>query len=195
LPGVIRVYWHEASVRFRQELPRWFERESVWTLPATATDEERLLAVSENALPTGDGLVAIWSRRREMAEMLADACHNAGYATVWLHPRRPCQVQGAAGAIFDGDSLNSATLDELKRFAGHISPAPVVVLLGAPRIQDVRTVQSLRGHVLAKPFRVDELLWKLASVIPYTPRPAKGIIAKAPHFGESPCFRTASTSP
>jgi hypothetical protein len=96
-----------------------------------------------------------------MANLLADACGGAGYATAWLHPRRPCRVQGATAAIFDGDELDAAALDELKRFAGHVVPALPLVLLGAPRIQDVRAVRSLGGSVLAKPFRIDELLWAL----------------------------------
>ena len=165
LCGVVRVYWHEAAVRFRRELPCWFELDSVWSLPITATDEERLLASTAEQLLHGAGLVAICSRRPEMAELLTDTCHRAGYASAWLHPRRPCRVQGAAAAIFDGDSLDADAMDELKRFGGHVPPAALLVLLGAPRIQDVRAVCSLGGTVLAKPFRVDELLWALGTAI------------------------------
>ncbi len=161
LPGVVRIYWHEAAVRFRRDLPHWFDRESAWSLPITATDEERLQATSAKPLPRADGLVAIWSRRREMADLLTDTCRVAGFATAWMHPRRPCRVQGAAAAIFDGATLDAATMDELKRFAGNVSPAKVLVLLGAPRIQDVRRVRSLGGSVFAKPFRIDDLIWAL----------------------------------
>ena len=166
LPGVVRVYWHEAAVRFRREFPRWCTPDSAWSLPTTATDEERLLALLATSLPTGTGLVAVWTRRREMAGLLADTCRMAGYATAWLHPRLPGRVQGAAAAIFDADALDTATLDELKQFAAHIAPAPVLVLLGAPRIQDVRLARALGAVVMAKPFRVDELLWALATAMP-----------------------------
>ena len=173
LPGVVRVYWHEAAVRFRREFPHWFCRESVWPMPITATDEERLLASTAEPLPKGNGLVAIWSRRPEMAELLTDTCRSAGYATAWLHPRRPCRVQGASAAIFDGDSLDAATTDELRRFARNASPSPLLVLLGAPRIQDVRAIGSLGGTVLSKPFRVDELLWVIRSAIAIGDKTAK----------------------
>jgi hypothetical protein len=194
-PGVVRVYWHEAAARFRRELPQWFARDSVWTLPMTATEEERQLATSGTPLPFGAGLVAIWTRRPEMAKLLSDACRSAGYATAWLHPRRPCTVQGAAAAIFDGDALDAATSNELKRLTALVSPAPVLVLLGAPRIQDVRAVRSLGATVLAKPFRVDELLWALRAAIQFAPQPAEDKIGNTLHFGESPCYRTSSTSP
>ena len=159
LPGVIRMYWHQAAVRIRWEFPRCFEAESsVWGLPATATDEERLLASIDAPLPEGRGLVALWTRRPEMEGLLADACHRGGYATVWLHPRRPARVQGAVAAIYDGAVLDAAGLAELRQFAAEVSPAPVLALLDAPRIQDFRLAQTLGVTVLAKPFRVDELL-------------------------------------
>jgi hypothetical protein len=195
LPGIVRVYWYEAASRFRREFPSWFNRCSAWSLPITTTDEERMLASSVEPLPHGEGLVATWTRRPEMAELLADAFRSAGYATVWLHPRRPCKVQGAAAAIFDGDALDAATSDELKWFAGHVARLPLLVLLGAPRIQDVRAVKSLGGNVLAKPFRVAELLWALRSILQYAAQPSEGIIANTLHSGGHPCFRTASTSP
>ena len=146
-------------------LPRWCEADSAWSLPATASDEERLLVSNAAPLTAGKGLIAIWARRREMAELLADACGAAGYATAWLHPRLPGQVHGAAAAIFDGDSLDAATLEELRQLAARVSPVPVLVLLQAPRVQDVRLAQSFGAVVLAKPFRVDELLWLLEATV------------------------------
>ncbi len=162
LPGVIHIYWHQAAIRIRREFPLWFEPQgSAWRLPATATDEERLLASVGTPLPKGSGLVAIWTRRREMEELLADACRKVGYSTVWLHPRQPARAQGAVAAIYDGASLDPAGLAELTQLAANVSPAAIVALLDAPRIQDVRLARTVGAVVLAKPFRVDELLWLL----------------------------------
>src|SRR5208283_5844085 len=45
LPGMIRMDWHQAAVRIRREFPHWSHADgSLWRLPATATDEEHLLA-------------------------------------------------------------------------------------------------------------------------------------------------------
>ena len=162
LPGVIRMYWHQAAAGILREFPDWSQTQgSAWSLPATATDEERLLASIEAPLPKGQGLVAIWTRRPEMEGLLADACRRAGYSTVWMHPRQPPRVEGAVAAIYDGASLDAAGLAELKQLIAAVSPAPVLALLDAPRIQDARLARSLAAVVIAKPFRIDELLWQL----------------------------------
>jgi len=162
LPGVIRIYWHQAAVRIRREFPCWFEAQgSVWLLPATSTEVERLLASIESPLPRGAGLVAIWTRRPEMEGLLSDACRRVGYSTTWLHPRQPTWGQGAVAAIYDGASLDAVGFQELEQLAADMKLAPVLALLDAPRIQDVRLARKMGITVLAKPFRVDELLWLL----------------------------------
>lgn len=163
LPGVTRIYWHQAALRLRREFPPSFASAgSAWRLPPTATDEERLLASLPAPLPEGEGLVAIWTRLPEMEGLLSDACRRGGYSTVWLHPRQPARVQGAVAAIYDGALLDAAGLAELSQLTAEISPAPVLALLDAPRIQDVRLARTIGAAVLAKPFRVDELLFLLA---------------------------------
>ena len=94
--------------------------------------------------------------------LLADACRRAGYSTAWLHPRQPARVQGAVAAIYDGASLDAAGLAELTHLTAEVSPAPVLALLDAPRLQDVRRARALGAAVLAKPFRIDDLLWQLS---------------------------------
>jgi len=162
LPGVIRIYWHQASIRIRREFPRWFQAKgSLWQLPPTASDEEQLLASVAAPLPEGKGLVAIWTRRPEMHDLLADACCRIGYSTAWLHPRQPARVHGPVAAIYDGAALDLAGWAELRQLSAAVSPAPTLALLDAPRIQDVRLARTLGASVLAKPFRIDELLWLL----------------------------------
>lgn len=162
LPGVIRIPWHQAAVCIRREFPSWFRSlGSAWGLPATATDEERLLVSIRAPLPIGKGLIAIWTRRPEMEGLLFDACRRGGYATAWLHPRQPMRVQGAVAAVYDGARMDVAGRAELARLAAEVRPAPVVALLDAPRIQDLRLAEELGATVLAKPFRIDELLWLL----------------------------------
>jgi len=161
-PGVIRMHWHQAAVRIRREFPRWPEVQgSAWQLPATATEEERLLASIEVPLPRGEGLIAIWTRRPEMESLLSDNCRRVGYSTVWLHPRLPARVNGAVGVVYDGAAMDAAGFAELKQLLCEVAPAVGLALLDAPRVQDVRVARSLGAAVLAKPFRIDELLWHL----------------------------------
>jgi hypothetical protein len=156
------MYWHQAAVRIRREFScRPPVQSSIMRLPVTATDEERLLASTEAPLARGKGLAAIWTRRPEMEGLLAAACRRAGYSTVWLHPCRPARVRGAAAAIYDGAAMDAAGFDELRQFVSDVAPAVALALLDAPRIQDVRLAGSLGAAVMAKPFRIDELLWLL----------------------------------
>jgi hypothetical protein len=164
LPGVTRLYWHQAGVRIRREFRDCGQSEdSTWRLPPTATDEERLLASARLPLPEGNGLVVLWTRRAEIEGLLSDTCRRAGYASVWMHPCRPVRIRGARAAIYDCAFLDAAGLAELKDLTAQISPARVLALLDAPRIQDVRIAGALGVEVLAKPFRIDELLWLLST--------------------------------
>jgi len=162
LPGVIRIYWHQAAARICREFPRCFQTQGPeWRLPATATDEERLLVSARAPLPMGQGLVAIWTRRPEMEGLLSDACRKGGYATACC-TRRTRPGAGRRGAIYDGAALDATGLAELGQLSADVSPAPLLALLDAPRTQDVRRARSLGAAVLAKPFRIDELLWQLS---------------------------------
>lgn len=178
-PGVVRLYWHQTA-RLRQELELLARgRGSTWTLPATATDEERLLATAETPLPRRQGLVAISTVAAEMEGWLSAACRAAGYSTVWLHPRLPTRVHGVKAAIFDAAELTEAgcrnVVDRTRRvrkphtpcaayvrlrdLVAQLAPAPVVVLLDFPRIEDQRLAAECgAAAVLGKPVPVNELL-------------------------------------
>jgi hypothetical protein len=130
-------------------------------LPATANDEERLLAPASVPFPRGMGLVAIWSRRREMADLLTAICRSGGFSSVWHHPRQPGRCAGAVAAIFDGDRFDSVAREELQNWATSISPTRLLTLLNTPRTQDVRAARAVGAEVLAKPFRASDVLWHL----------------------------------
>jgi ribosomal protein L40E len=165
-PAVVRLYWHQGAVRCRQELQRLVEgRGSSWRLPPTATEEERLLASVESPLPQGQGLVALCTQRPAMEGWLADACRRCGYSTVWLNPQSPTKVRGAAAVIYEGSEGTPTELDEIRRFATELAPAPLVAILDFPRIEvDHLARQAGAAAVLSKPVQVDDLLWTLAAV-------------------------------
>jgi hypothetical protein len=91
-PAAPRVYWHQFRGWFRQELAA-IERgdcSPLW-LPITATEEERLLQsflakTDYEAMETAPQFVAIHSNRREMRELLTDACEPFGCEVVSLPP-------------------------------------------------------------------------------------------------------------
>ena len=184
-PGSARVYWHQWPARCRRELLRIAEgANSVWTLPATATDEERLLVEIEDrckkssrhaphavrhgtrSVPATMGVVVLVTRQRAMYEWLADALRPWCDATVWLHPARPAVVQGAAAVVLDGTDGCGNELEQIGDLAARFRPAPLVVLLDFPRFEDQQRVLAAGATaVLAKPLLVEDLLEEMKRAI------------------------------
>lgn len=166
-PAVPRVYWHQWRPRVERELPRIVAGAGTsWELPSTASEEERLLAVSPVDWPLGAGLVAVWTRRFEIAGLLVDLLCGAGYGAVWLEPARPPRLAGVAAALFDGDDLRGPGREELTRLVRSVCPAPVVALLDFPRTDDVAAARDAgAAAVVSKPFLLDELLSELARAL------------------------------
>ena len=162
-PGVIRLYWHQAPDRCQRELRHLIEgRGSTWGLPITATEEERLLAAAQTPLPQRQGAIAIYTRLGAMETWLAAVCRRCGYATVWQRGPHYARLQGVTAAIYDGSDLSGEEVEEVRRLASALSPAPLLVLLDFPRIEDHRRALAAgAAGVLAKPLLLDDLLGQL----------------------------------
>jgi len=162
-PGSIRIYWHQWLPQCGRQLACMARNEcSVWDLPVTATEEERLLLAAEQPLPDCPGLVAIYSHRYEMGDWLSAALRSRGCSTVWLRPPHPARVEGAAAAVFDGSELRGEQLDELKQLSTALTPAPILALLSFPRIEDHRRARRAgAAAVLSKPLQLGNLFWEL----------------------------------
>lgn len=162
-PAAIRVYWHQFAPRCQRELARLHGgRGSAWGLPATATEEERLLAADDHPQPARQGLIAVHARWFAMEDWLSAALRARGFSTVWLRPPQPARIEGAAAAVFDGSDLRGEEFDELKRLAEAVRPAPVIALLDFPRVEDHRrALEAGAAAVLSKPLLLDDLFWHL----------------------------------
>ncbi len=165
-PAAVRVYWHQWADRCAVEFRRMQAgRPAAWSLPATATEEERLLVESRDPLPAGAGLVAVCSRSVDMVEWLCEACRRQGYATVQLGAHHAPRIEGAAAALFDLADAQPADWAELEAFAAQLRPAPVLALMHFPRTQDLRrAARHGAAGVLSKPIQIEDLLWRLARV-------------------------------
>ena len=162
-PGVIRMYWHQFSPRCDREFGRMQRgRCSAWGLPVTATEEERLLMEADRSESPRQGLVAIYTRLFEMQDWLSAACRSRGLSTVWLRGPHPARVEGAAAAIFDGSDCRGKQIEELRRLAATLAPAPVIALLDFPRIEEHDlAVSAGAAAVISKPLHVDDLFRQL----------------------------------
>jgi hypothetical protein len=161
-PGVVRVYWHQWAARSAQELARIACGQlPAWSLPPTATEEERLLVSAEAPLPTGEGLIAIHARQTAMADWLASACRQAGYSTLRLCGPNWPQFAGVRAGLFDATDLGPSETSELDRLVAQIRPAPVLVLLDFPR---PGVLPPGAAAILSKPVLLEDLLWHLDAV-------------------------------
>ena len=185
-PATVRTYWHQWPARCNRQLRRLTMGESCsWALPATATEEERLLADAsqhsgadipvcpsesiggrQECLPHRcQGLVAICSQSREMADWLSAACRSRGFVTLWQRDSAFARVEGATAGIFDAGDFSDDECESLQRFVSALRPAPVVALLSFPRIEDHRRALSAGASaVLSKPLMVEDLLESLCEM-------------------------------
>jgi DNA-binding NarL/FixJ family response regulator len=169
-PAAIRLYWHQWLPRAEEDLRRLGGGQtSNWSLPATASEEERLLAMADRPWQQRRGRVAIHSPWTEMHAWLADACRLRGYTPVRLAAAAgPCARTAVADALlFDGTDCQDHELADLARLAALVRPAPVVVLLDFPRVEDRdRALAAGAAAVLAKPLLLEDLFWQLDAVWP-----------------------------
>ena len=173
-PGVIRTYWHQWPERFqRQWSAMQAGRATSWSMPAVASDEDRLLAEDPaRDAPRLSGLWALVMRRWEMADMLADACDMAGVATVWWRPGKVVPGGGASGLVWDATDGNPAELAELRTLVARFGSAPVIALLNFPRRAACAAIRDAGARsILGKPFMLSDLWLQLAAA---TAASAKG---------------------
>jgi len=162
-PGAIRVYWHQWHARAGRELTRLRAGlRSSWALPSTASEEERLLAVADEALPQRQGLVAICSPSFAMQDWLAAACRRVGYATAWVRPPSLALPPALVAILFDASDARGDELALLQSLAASAGPAPILVLLDFPRGEDRDRVLAAGAQaVLSKPLLIEDLFWQL----------------------------------
>jgi len=163
IPGAVRVYWHQWGPRIGRESAHWLAGlRSSWGLPATTTEEERVLAMAEEPFPQRPGRIAVCSRESDVEDWICDTCRRAGYAVVRLHPDDPPPAEKPSAAVFDGSDESCRQIEDLRRFVATVRPAPVIALLGFPRQEDRDALVAAGATaVLSKPLFVQDLFWEL----------------------------------
>lgn len=158
--GAVRVYWHQWRPHCHLELERLRSgRESLWSLPSTACEEERCLAVSTRKHNLNAGLVDIVTEQYDVFEFLAAACLDRGYKPRWRRTHEEVRADAPAVVLFDAAG---ETVDELARFRQlRVDKGTVVIVLtDFPRIADCdRFVCVGARAVLSRPFFWDDLFW------------------------------------
>jgi CheY-like chemotaxis protein len=160
LPGTTRVYWRDWP-GFWSEQRRRVERglTPAWSLPAAATDEERLLWQTPCAGARRARLrVGLHSRNSDILQLVDDVARRVGWQTVRLPAVPAAPLESVDVAVWDVDILDDSSAAELQQFVGLVRPTPVVALLGFARREDQQRLLSCGASaVLGKPFEVDAL--------------------------------------
>lgn len=163
-PGVLRVYWHQ-WMRILPELAALETgRCSAWSLPITASDEERLLWRAAENQPMRRGLAAIACADFAMAQWLVDACRACGLATVRVSPQRADDFQGAELVLWDVGPDESRATAELGMLKRAFPSSDILALVSFPRLEDrQRLLAAGVAAVLAKPLSAADLSWHIGA--------------------------------
>jgi hypothetical protein len=134
----------------------------IWNLSPTATDEERLLEVSERPRPRNRGLLAIHSGDAETAAVLCDAAGSRGFAAVWRRGPSLSHIAGVRAAIWDAQSSSAAEAHEMNRWWTALAGVPTVALLDFPRAEDRECfLEAGAAAIVSKPFWLDDIFWQI----------------------------------
>lgn len=156
LPGIPRIFWHQWPQFWQEQRARW--RRGLlpaWSLPATASEEDRLLATTDLTLPVATRCcVAVLATTHESAQTLADAIRAVGY----------CAEIGSASAVGAPDAADivlwdasPAALADQRQVQAIRRQFPSAALIGLATFP--RHTHHLPGidAVIAKPFRLELL--------------------------------------
>lgn len=182
-PAVARTYWHAWLPRLAAEFHKLAAgKETVWSLPTTMGDDERLLnwrpwEQSPPAQGKQSKTILLVSTSRDTAESLGDICRPQGWGTIWRTSITKDVDFLVDLVVVDCRNLGAADLREIAnirlqiaesnlRFSapGNCSttPPPILVIAGFPRIADVEHLQSLGvAAVVSKPFMASDLIWQI----------------------------------
>ncbi len=173
-PGAIRLYWHQWGPRCEQELASLVAgRASTWSLPVTASEEERFLVLAEEPIVPCQATGLIVTGQYDMQDWLARACRRWGYSVRWRCRADDEQGQPPDFIIYDAaaDARQEASL--LGDVSGRWPRTPIVVLCDFPRTTD-RDLLLAQGAstVVSKPLLIEDLFWEIDRLLKARELPA-----------------------
>ncbi len=167
--GCATAYWHQWPARWGRELART-ERGEIpsWTLPLTASPEERMLELDAEPLARGAGPVAVFARHPATAAALADVCRLGGYESTIVDAACPALLSSARAGeqriiLWDATPEQLADPAAIKRVRASCGTGPIVAVAGFVRADDCRRAAETRvAAIVTKPYLIHDLLWQLA---------------------------------
>jgi hypothetical protein len=170
--GMPRVFWHQWPAFWQEQQARLLRGQlPAWTLPATASDEERLLYglctphVSREDHRTELGVV-ILAESPESAGALADAVKAGGHpAEIWS-ANADAPPAGAFVVLWDAPPAELGNRRRVQAIQRQFPEAGIVGIATFPRFQDRSAALSAGLYALiAKPFRLEHLLAEIERLL------------------------------
>jgi CheY-like chemotaxis protein len=188
IPASLRTQWEQWPARIQQPVhlalqgleSKQTASPPVWSLPLTATEDDRLMALFGGDIPANSSsdqialtasaapapLIAVRAQHRETAHTLCDICHACGWKSLWLRTL-PAETPISVNAVlFDMASNKPQELELLKAMKAITGTASLIALAGFPRPEDISELQSAGAAVvISKPFLVDDLIWQTEQLL------------------------------
>jgi hypothetical protein len=166
-PGAIRRYWHQWSAALEHEVLRADASLSpVWSLAATATDEERLLAWEYVGSEAAHGFILVVAARADIGETLVATCQAHGHASAWLRPGSEVIVAGPTAVIWDVPPVNEVRDAQLRHLRKNHPHAPILSLSDFPRPEDRQwLLDSGVAALLSKPWLASDVIAEVSRLM------------------------------
>lgn len=164
IPGALRILWHQWPARWMQDLARFEEGACpAWSLPVTATEDDRVFLSADEPLAPLTGRLAIVAYE-PTAGWLADVGRGLGLDVQILSPRATFSAERTACdlVIFEVESLHCESPETASSWAEHWRSVPLIGVCNFPRLE--AREQWLHAGVkvlLAQPISLDDLRWHI----------------------------------
>ena len=170
--GVIRIYWHQWSGRWREQQSAILARLPIeWELPRTAAPVEQTLAMLRQVPNGRRATIGIATARPSFYEALVGACRAGGLQAVPLSPKPPHPQQPLDAVLWEPCAMRGIGWDQLHQLVATLADVPIVALLNFPRQHDVLQAERLgAAAVVSCPFQLPDLWSTLKRVVVETPQ-------------------------
>ena len=132
----------------------------MWTMPVTATEEERVLGRglvrSEGAR---NGCVVVVGGSRETRRAISDAVELRQSCVLECRLKDKIAANGVTAIVWDTTSQSAGDPEQVALLKARFHDAPILALVTFPRRHDVQKIIAAGvDGVLAKPWLIDDLL-------------------------------------
>ena len=163
-PGVTRCYWNDWPSRWREEIERIrCGQLPLWSMPVTATNEERLLSRSHSrSRRLNSGYIVVVAASAEARRAVSEAARLTQTSVVECHPDQKIVAHTVQAIIWDTTLEAASDPEQVKSLKGRFRGAPLLALVTFPRRHNLEQMRAAGiAAVIAKPWLIEDLLQQI----------------------------------